>query len=227
MLVVKNITKIYSPNIIALDNISFEINAGEFVLLIGRSGAGKTTILKILRREEEPTRGQIYFKNRNLLELSRRRLGEIRRKIAAIHQGFKLLNKKTVYENIALPLEILNKSAKDIKNEVYQVAEKLKIKAKLNQLVETLSGGEKQKVCLARCLVAKPEIILADEPTGNLDPIATYEIINILKEINKEGISIILATHSREIVESLKTRTLTLNDGRLIRDENPGKYTLV
>ena len=227
MLVVKNITKVYPPNIIALDNISFEVNAGEFVLLIGRSGAGKTTILKILRREEDPTRGQIYFKNKNLLELSRRRLGEIRRKIAAIHQDFRLLNKKTVFENIALPLEILGKSAKEIKNEVYLIAEKLKIKSKLNQLAETLSGGEKQKVCLARCLVAKPEIILADEPTGNLDPIATYEIINILKEINKEGISIILATHSKEIVENLKTRTLTLNDGRLIRDENPGKYTLV
>ena len=227
MLILKNITKFYPPNITALDNVSLEINAGEFVLLIGRSGAGKTTILKILRREEDPTKGQIYFKNKNLLELSRRRLGEIRRKIAAIHQDFRLLNKKTVFENIALPLEILGKSIKEIRNEVYQVAEKLKIKSKLNQVAGTLSGGEKQKICLARCLVAKPEIILADEPTGNLDPIATYEIINILKEINKEGISIILATHSKEIVENLKTRVLTLNDGRLVRDENPGKYTLI
>jgi cell division transport system ATP-binding protein len=227
MLVLKNITKIYPPNITALDNVSFEINSGELVLLIGRSGAGKTTILKILRREEEPTRGQIYFKNKNLMELPRRRLGEIRRKIAAIHQDFKLLNKKTVFENIALPLEILGKSLKEIKNEVYQVAERLKIKSKLNQIAETLSGGEKQKVCLARCLVTKPEILLADEPTGNLDPIATYEIIEILKNLNKEGLSIILATHNKEIVDNLKTRVLTLNDGRLIRDENPGRYTLL
>jgi cell division transport system ATP-binding protein len=227
MLVLKNITKVYEPNIVALDNVSFEVNSGEFVLLIGKSGAGKTTLLKILRREEEPTKGQVYFKNKNILELSRRRLGEIRRKISAIHQDFKLLSKKTVFENIALPLEILGKSAKEIKNEVYKIAEKLKIKSKLDQIAETLSGGEKQKVCLARCLISKPEIILADEPTGNLDPIASYEFIEILKEINKEGVSIILATHNKEIVESLKTRVLTLNDGRLIRDENPGKYTLI
>jgi cell division transport system ATP-binding protein len=227
MLVLKNITKIYPSNIIALDNVSFEINAGEFILLIGRSGAGKTTILKILRREEEPSRGQIYFKNKNLMDLPKRRFGEIRRKISAIHQDFKLLNKKTVFENIALPLEILGKSLKEIRNEVHQVAERLKIKLKLNQITETLSGGEKQKVCLARCLVTKPEIILADEPTGNLDPIATYEIIEILKNLNKEGLSIILATHNKDIVENLKTRVLTLNDGRLIRDENPGKYTLL
>jgi len=227
MIALKNITKVYPPNIVALDNISFEINAGEFVLIIGKSGAGKTTLLKILRREEEPTRGQIYFKNKNLLELSKRRLGEIRKKIAAIHQDFKLLNKKTVFENIALPLEILGKSTKEIKESVYQLAEKLKIKTKLNQLAGTLSGGEKQKVCLARCLIAKPEVIVADEPTGNLDPLATFEFLEILKEVNKEGVGIILATHNREIVENLKTRTLTLNDGRLIRDEKIGKYTLV
>ena len=226
MIIFKNITKIYPPNIIALNNVSFEINAGEFVLLIGKSGAGKTTLLKILRREEEPTQGQVYFKNKNLLELSKRRLGEIRRKIGAIHQDFKLLNKKTVFENLALPLEILGKSSKEIISEVYRVAEKLKIRSKLYQLAGTLSGGEKQKVCLARCLIAKPEAILADEPTGNLDPLSTYEFLEILKEINKEGITIILATHNREIVEHLKTRTLTLNTGRLIRDENPGKYTL-
>jgi len=227
MIALRNVTKVYRPNIVALDNISFEIKAGEFVLLIGKSGAGKTTLLRILRREEEPTKGEIYFKNKNLIELSKSRLGEIRRKIAAIHQDFKLLNKKTVFENIALPLEILGKSTKEIKNEVYKIAEKLKIKSKLDQIAETLSGGEKQKVCLARCLISKPEVILADEPTGNLDPIASYELIEILREINKEGVSIILATHNREIVETLKTRVLTLQDGRLLRDENPGKYTLI
>jgi cell division transport system ATP-binding protein len=227
MLAIKNVSKIYFRNNIALDNISFEVNAGEFILLIGRSGAGKSTLLKILRREEEPTRGQIYFKNKNILELSKKRLGDIRRKIVAIHQDFRLLNKKTVFENIAISLEILGKSNKEINSEVYRVAEKLKIKHKLSQLVYTLSGGEKQKVCLARCLIFKPEVILADEPTGNLDPLATYEILEILKEINNEGISIILATHNKEIVDNLKKRVLTLQDGRLIRDENPGKYTLI
>jgi cell division transport system ATP-binding protein len=227
MLILKNITKIYPPNMIAVNNISFEVNSGEFVLLIGRSGAGKTTLLKIIRREEEPTRGEVYFKGKNILELSSGRIGFIRRKIGIIHQDFKLLEKKTVFNNIALPLEILGKSAKEISKEVLNLAEKLRIKSKLNQLAGTLSGGEKQKVCLARCLISKPEIILADEPTGNLDPIASYEILEILKEINKEGVSIILATHNKEIVANLKTRVITLSDGRLVRDENPGSYTLI
>jgi cell division transport system ATP-binding protein len=227
MLILKNITKIYPPNTIAVNNISFEVNSGEFVLLIGRSGAGKTTLLKIIRREEEPTRGEVYFKGKNILELSSGRIGFIRRKIGIIHQDFKLLEKKTVFNNIALPLEILGKSAKEISKEVLNLAEKLRIKSKLNQLAGTLSGGEKQKVCLARCLISKPEIILADEPTGNLDPIASYEILEILKEINKEGVSIILATHNKEIVANLKTRVITLSDGRLVRDENPGSYTLI
>jgi len=226
MLILKNITKIYHPNIIALDNISLEIHAKEFVFLIGKSGAGKSTLFKIIRREEEPNRGQIYFKNKNILELNRSRLGEIRRKIAIIHQDFKLLNNKTVFENIALPLEILGKSSKEIKEEVYKITEKLKISHKLNQITETLSGGEKQKVCLARALILKPEIILADEPTGNLDPLATYEILSLLKEIREEGITIIIATHNKEVVDFIKTRVITMSNGKIIKDENPGKFQL-
>jgi len=227
MIIFKNITKIYPNNIIALENVSFEVEAGEFVFLIGKSGAGKSTVLKILRREEEPSKGAVYFKSKNILDLPSRRLNEIRKRIAIIHQDFKLLNKKTVFENIALPLEIIGKSYSEIKKEVYYIAEKLKIKGRLDQIAESLSGGEKQKVCLARCLVYKPELILADEPTGNLDPIATYEIIEILKDINKAGISIILATHNKEVVDSLKKRVLILESGRLIKDENPGKYSLL
>ncbi|MCS7201128.1 MAG: ATP-binding cassette domain-containing protein [Patescibacteria group bacterium] len=228
MIIFKNISKIYENNIIALDNVSFEIKAGEFVLLIGKSGAGKSTILKILRREEEPTRGKVVYKNIDILSIPRRRLSNLRKKIAIIHQDFKLLNKKSVFDNISLPLEIIGKSFKEIKREVNHIAEKLKLKHKLNQIVNTLSGGEKQRVCLARCLIFKPEVILADEPTGNLDPIATFEIIQILRDLNREeGISIVLATHNKEIVDNLKTRVLTLESGRLIRDENPGDYTLL
>lgn len=227
MIIFKNVTKKYSENVLAIENISFEVNGGEFVFLVGKSGAGKTTILKILRREEKPTKGQIYFKNKNILEISNSKIGEIRRKIAAIHQDFKLLNKKTVFENIALPLEIIGKSFSQVKKEVLTIAERLNVESKLNQIAGTLSGGEKQKVCLARCLATKPEVILADEPTGNLDPIATYEIMDILKSLNKEGLTIILATHNKELVESFKKRVLTLNDGRLIRDENPGRYSLI
>ena len=227
MIIFKNVTKIYSPDALALDNVSFEIKGGEFILLIGRSGAGKTTILKILRREEDPTKGSVYYKNRNLLEIPRKRLSEIRRKITTIYQDFKLLDKKTVFENIALPLEILGRNFSEIKKEVLKIADRLKLKKKLDQLAGTLSGGEKQKVCLARCLINRPEVILADEPTGNLDPIASFEILEILKELNKENITIILATHNKDIVESLKTRVLTLNSGRLVRDENPGEFTLL
>ncbi len=227
MIIFKNVTKIYPGNILAVDNVSFEIKAGEFVFLVGRSGAGKTTLLKILRREEEPTKGQVYFKNKNILEISKKKIVEIRRKIAAIHQDFKLLNKKTVFENIALPLEIAGKSFSEIKKEVLEIAERLNLKAKLNQVAGTLSGGEKQKVCLARCLAIKPEVILADEPTGNLDPIAAYELMEILKSLNKEGMTIILATHNKELVDLLKTRVITLNGGRLVNDENPGSYTLI
>ncbi len=228
MIIFKNVTKVYASDVLALDNVSFEIKGGEFVLIIGRSGAGKTTVLKILRREEDPTRGVVYYKNRNLLEIPRKRLAEIRRKISIIYQDFKLIDKKTVFENIALPLEILGRNFSEIKKEIWKVAEKLKIKKKLDQLAGTLSGGEKQKVCLARCLITKPEVILADEPTGNLDPIASFEIIEILKNLNKdEGITVVLATHNREVVEGLKTRVLTLNSGRLIRDENPGAFTLL
>lgn len=227
MIIFKNLTKIYPKNVKALENISFEINAGEFVLLIGRSGAGKTTILKLLNREEDPTSGNIFYKNKSLLEIPRRRLGEIRRKITTIFQDFKLLNKRTVFENIALPLEIVGKSKKEIEKEIDKVSERMGIRDKLKELAGNLSGGEKQKVCLARCLVSKPEVLLADEPTGNLDPISTYEFIEILKELNNQGITIILATHDKEIVEHLKTRTLTLNDGKLIRDEDPGTFTLI
>jgi cell division transport system ATP-binding protein len=227
MIIFKNVTKKYPGNVLAIDNVSFEINGGEFVFLVGRSGAGKTTILKILRREIEPTKGQVFFKNKNILEIPKRKIGKIRRKIAAIHQDFKLLNKKTVFENIALPLEIIGKSPSEIRKKVLEIAEKLNLESKLNQIAETLSGGEKQKVCLARCMATEPEVILADEPTGNLDPIASYEIMEILKSLNKSGITIIVATHSRELVESFKTRVITLSEGRLIRDENPGKFSLV
>lgn len=227
MIIFKNVTKIYYPEVVALDNITFEIKGGEFVLLTGRSGAGKTTVLKILRKEVKPTKGIVYYKNVNLLEVSQKRLIEIRRRIAIIYQDFKLLEKKTVFENIALPLEIIGKSFTEIKKEVLKIVESLNLKKKLNQIVKTLSGGEKQKVCLARCLVNKPEVILADEPTGNLDPIASFEIIEILKNLNKQGITIVLATHNKDIVENLKTRVLFLNDGRLIRDETPGKFTFI
>jgi len=227
MIVFKNVTKIFSGYLKAIDNISFEIKSGEFVILIGKSGAGKTTVLKLINKEIDPTKGEIYYKNLKITYLSPGKKRELRRKIVTIFQDFKLLNKKTVYENLSLPLEISGKSKKEIEREVLKVAERFNLKEKLDQLAETLSGGEKQKVVLARGILYNPEVILADEPTGNLDPINSLEIIDALKRLNSEGITIVLATHNREIVNQLKTRVITLENGRIIKDENPGSYTLV
>jgi len=226
MIVFKNVTKIFPLNVIALDNISFEIKSGEFVLFIGKTGAGKSTILKLINKEIDPTKGEIFYKNFRITKIPSKKKRELRRKITTIFQDFKLLSKKTVFENLSLPLEILGKSKKEIEKEVFNVAEKIKIADKLNQKAETLSGGEKQKVCLARSLLYRPEVILADEPTGNLDPLSTHEILEILKSLNKEGITIILATHNKEIVNSLKTRVITLDNGRVVKDESPGSYSI-
>lgn len=227
MIVFKNVSKIFSGGVIALNNISFEIKSGEFVIFIGRSGAGKTTILKLINKELEPTKGDIFYKNFKITKLSLGKKRELRRKIVTIFQDFKLLSKKSVYENLSLPLQILGKSKKEIDKEVLGVAEKFNLREKLFQKTESLSGGEKQKVVIARGILYKPEVILADEPTGNLDPLSSFEIIEILKNLNKEGITVILATHNREVVNQLKTRVITLDSGRIVRDENPGVYTLI
>jgi len=226
MLILKNVSKIFPPNIVALNNVSFEIKSGEFVLIIGKSGAGKSTIIRLINGDLEPTKGDIYFKNVKINKLKGKQKRELRRKIVTIFQDFKLLNKKTVLENLLLPLEIWGKSLKEMENELYRIVDKLKLRTKLYQKAETLSGGEKQLVCLARGLLYQPEVLLADEPTGNLDPLSTWEILDILQELNKQGITIVLATHNKEIVNSLKKRVITLDSGRIIRDENPGYYTL-
>ena len=204
----------------------FEIKSGEFVLIIGRSGAGKSTIIRLINREIEPTRGEIYYKNLKISNINGRKKRELRRKIVTIFQDFKLLNKKTVWENLLLPIEIWGENGEKMKDKIYQLTEKLNLKNKLFQKAETLSGGEKQKLCLIRGLLFNPEVILADEPTGNLDPLSAFEILEILKQLNKEGITIILATHNKEIVNSLRKRVITLEAGKIIKDENPGTYSI-
>lgn len=226
MIVFKNVTKIFDGKIVALENISFEIKSGEFVLIIGRSGAGKSTIIRLINREIEPTRGEIYYKNLKISNINGRKKRELRRKIVTIFQDFKLLNKKTVWENLLLPIEIWGENGEKMKDKIYQLTEKLNLKNKLFQKAETLSGGEKQKLCLIRGLLFNPEVILADEPTGNLDPLSAFEILEILKQLNKEGITIILATHNKEIVNSLRKRVITLEGGKIIKDENPGTYSI-
>jgi cell division transport system ATP-binding protein len=227
MIVFKNVTKIYEPNIVAVDRASFEITSGEFVLIVGRSGAGKTTILKLIRKEEEPNEGFILYKNLDYKRIKGGAIQKLRKKIAMVFQDFKLLLDRTVYDNVKIPLEILGYSNKEIKRKVEEVLRMVDLWNHAPILAKYLSGGEKQKTAIARALAVSPETLLADEPTGNLDPISAREIIEILKRINEEGITVILATHHKDIVNYLNKRVITLQSGKIIKDENPGKYTLV
>ncbi len=227
MIVFKNVTKIYFPNITAVEKLNFEIKAGEFVILVGRSGAGKSTILKLIRKEENPTEGHIYYKNLDYHKLKPKDVTLLRRKIGIIFQEFKLLLDRTVYENIRLPLEILGLSAKEIYRKTEEMLRMVDLWSHKTVLAKFLSGGEKQKLSIARALSTNPEVLLADEPTGNLDPISSMEIIELLKNINSQGITVILATHHKDIVNYLNKRVITLHQGRIVRDENPGKYTLI
>jgi len=227
MIVFKNVTKIYYPNITAIDKVSFEIKSGEFVILVGRSGAGKTTILKLIRKEENPSHGNIFYKNWNYSLMRGKEVTILRRKIAIIFQEFKLLLDRTVYDNIRIPLEILGLSPKEIFKKTEEMLRLVDLWSHKTVLAKHLSGGEKQKLAIARALSMNPEVLLADEPTGNLDPISSMEIVELLKSINEQGITVILATHHKDIVNYLNKRVITLHQGRVVRDENPGKYTLI
>lgn len=222
----QNITKIYPPNTVALENISFEVKRKEFVSIVGRSGAGKTTLLKLLLAEEEPTKGRIFFDNQDIKEIKRSQLHKLRRKMGAVFQDYKLLSSKTVYENVAYALEVIGATDKEISRDVPQVLEIVGLLDRANNFPQELSGGEKQRAAIARALIHRPEVILADEPTGNLDPYHTQEIIRLLSKIQELGTTVILATHNKEIVNSLEKRVITLEEGRIIRDEEKGRFIL-
>ena len=231
MIEFKNVTKEYPPNLakeakVALQNVSFEIKDGEFVTLCGRSGAGKTTILKMISREEIPTSGTVMFDDIDTSTVTKGDAHLIRQKIGFIFQDYKLLSYKTVYENVAYALEAFDFNEKLVKEEVMQVLELVGLENKINCLPKELSGGEKQRVSIARALIHRPEIILADEPTGNLDPYHTRDIIKILSKINDGGATVILSTHDKETVNALQKRVITLENGRIIRDEEKGVFSL-
>ncbi|MFZ2390807.1 MAG: ATP-binding cassette domain-containing protein [Minisyncoccales bacterium] len=231
MIEFKNVSKEYPPNLVkeskvALQNISFTVKPGEFVTLCGRSGAGKTTILKMISCEEKPTTGEVMFNDTNTLDVKKSDAYLVRQKIGFIFQDYKLLAYKTVYENVAYALEAFDFNEKLVRDEVIQVLELVGLENKVNCLPRELSGGEKQRVSIARALIHRPEIILADEPTGNLDPYHTREIVKILLKINEAGSTVILSTHSRETVNSLEKRVITLENGRIIRDEEKGVFSL-
>ncbi len=222
----KNVTKIYSNGNKVLDGINFEISHGEFISLVGPSGAGKSTLIKLLTCEELPTEGEVLVAGRDISKLKKKELPYYRRKVGVIFQDFKLLPKKTVYENIAYALEVADVSNSQIMELVPKIIEIVGLTKRAYAFTEELSGGEKQRVSIARALVHKPRLIIADEPTGNLDPVSTWEIIELLFKINKQGTIVVLATHDREVVDAIERRVITLRNGKIIADQKQGKYIL-
>lgn len=210
----------------AVADLSFFIDRGEFVTLVGPSGSGKSTLIKLLIAEEKPTSGQIVVAGRDITTLSSRELPYYRRKIGVVFQDFKLLQHKTIYENVAYALEVSDASNADIKTKVMPTLELVGLAGKATNMPNELSGGEQQRVSIARALVHEPKLLIADEPTGNLDPINTWEIIDLLFKINKKGTLVMLATHDKEVVDALKKRVITLRDGKIVADQAKGKYIL-
>jgi len=223
-----NVSKIYKSNghSVALEDINFKINAGEFVTVVGKSGAGKSTILKLLIGEEKPSKGRVMFSNLEVNKLLVKDLPHLRRKIGVVFQDFRLLPKKTAYENVAFAMEVEGKPHREIADLVPQVLDIVGLADKSKNFPHELSGGEKQRVAIARAMVNRPSVIIADEPTGNLDPMNTWEIIKLLIKINSLGTTVILATHSKDIINHLGKRVISLDDGKVIRDEKNGRYIL-
>lgn len=226
MIVFKTVTKTYNHNAVALDKVSFKIQPNEFVVVVGRSGAGKSTIVKMLIGEEKPTKGQVFFGEYEVNKLKPNELPEFRRHIGTIFQDFRLLSKKTAFENVAFALEVAGKPQREINELVPQVLDMVGLKDKMFNFPAELSGGEKQRIALARAMINQPDVIIADEPTGNLDPFNTWEVIRLLTKINELGSTVILATHDKEIVNTIGQRVITLDNGQIIKDEAHGRYIL-
>ncbi|MDK2805052.1 cell division ATP-binding protein FtsE [Thermoanaerobacterium sp. CMT5567-10] len=218
------VSKKYKNDIIAVSNINFTIDNGEFVFLVGPSGAGKSTILKLLLREEIPTTGSIFVDKKDITKLKRRDVPYLRRNIGVVFQDFKLLPNKTVYENIAFALQIVEAEPKYIRRRVPMVLSLVGLSDRANSYPQQLSGGEQQRVSIARAIVNEPSILVADEPTGNLDPDTSWEIVKLLSEINKRGTTVIMSTHAKDIVDSMKKRVIALERGNIVRDEMRGAY---
>lgn len=226
MIYFDKVSKIYDDNSVVLSDITFTVEPKEFVSIVGHSGAGKTTVLKMILVEERPTSGKVFLDSQNLHKLRKSQMNKIRRRIGMIFQDFRLLPNKTAYENIAFAMEVAGRGEEEIATDVPHVLELVDLSSKTLNLPYQLSGGERQRVAIARAIVNQPEILIADEPTGNLDPINTYDIVQILKKINDLGTTVILTTHNKGVIDSLNRRVITLDKGKIIRDDKDGKYIL-
>lgn len=224
MIVMKDVYKKYPNGIVAANGIDIKIKQGEFVYVVGPSGAGKSTFIKMMYREERPTSGDILINGENLATLKNSKVPYLRRQIGVVFQDFKLLPRLNVYENVAFALEVIEETPKVIRKKVMDVLELVGLKNKARMFPTELSGGEQQRVSIARSIVNTPMLVIADEPTGNLDPETSWEIMNIFEEINARGTTIIMATHNREIVNTIRHRVIAVEGGLITRDEYGGEY---
>lgn len=225
MIYFNNVTKKYSDNT-SLKEITLSVNAGEFVSIVGHSGAGKTTLVKLILAEESPTEGTVFFESTDIHKLSSKELTKLRRKIGVVFQDFRLLTNKTAHENIAFAMEAIGKTEEEIARDVPHVLALVDLANRAMHFPHQLSGGEKQRLAIARAIITTPELIIADEPTGNLDPVNTSEIVNILKKINELGTTVILTTHNKNVIDQVGNRVITLDNGMIVRDDKDGKYVL-
>ncbi len=226
MIKLVNISKEYRNGVTALYDINMEIQKGEFVFLVGSSGAGKSTLIKLLLKEEGITRGRMYLDGADITRVPNRRIPYIRRKVGVVFQDFRLLPNKTVYENVAFAMEIIGARPREIRRRVPLILSMVDLSRKASSFPDQLSGGEQQRVSIARSIVTNPPVLIADEPTGNLDPDTADEIMKVLVDINNRGTTIVMATHARDIVNKMKKRVIALEDGRLVRDEEKGGYSI-
>lgn len=226
MITFDNVSKKYNGNYVALEGVSFVVEPNEFVSIVGPSGAGKTTLLKMLLAEDRPTAGKVLLQGTDIHALHDDDINFVRRKIGAVFQDFRLLPQKNVFENIAFAMEAAGRSDEEIESDVPHVLELVDLGPKIWNFPNELSGGEKQRVAIARAIVNQPDIIIADEPTGNLDPVNTYDIVEILKRINDLGTTVILTTHNKGVIDSIGKRVITMQNGKIIRDDPTGRYIL-
>lgn len=226
MIYFDNVSKIYDDSSIGLHEVTLKIEPKEFVSIVGHSGAGKTTLLKMILAEERPTSGTVFFESSNIHDIRQKNMPDYRRKIGVVFQDFRLLPDKTAYENIAFAMEVAGREEEEIQADVPHVLELVGLGRKMWSFPHQLSGGEKQRVAIARAIVNQPDLIIADEPTGNLDPVNTFEVIQLLKRINDLGTTVVITTHNKGVIDSLDKRVITMDGGKIVRDDPTGGYIL-
>jgi cell division transport system ATP-binding protein len=225
MISLEHVTKVYKNGVVAVDDVSVDVEKGEFVFIVGPSGSGKSTIVRLLLKEEEATKGQIFVAGKNLAKLTPWKVPYLRRNIGTVFQDFKLLPDKTVFDNVGFALEVIGKPKHVIDQRVPEILELVGLGDKINNYPDELSGGEQQRVSMARACVNRPLVLLADEPTGNLDPTTSVDIMRLLDRVNRIGTTVVMATHDQAIVDAMRRRVIELDAGRVVRDQSRGVYS--